>query len=48
MNNIIRNFLEINSLNDLVEKKPIETGKINLKLTADFQLNKFLYKQIVG
>ena len=46
MQKIIRNFLEINSLNDLVEKKPIETGKINLKLTADFQLNKFLYKQI--
>ena len=28
------------------KKKPIETEKINLKLTADFQLNKFLYKQI--
>ena len=47
MQKIIRNFLEINSLNDLAEKKkPIETEKINLKLTADFQLNKFLYKQI--
>ena len=47
MQKIIRNFLEINSLNDLVEKKkPIKTEKINLKLTADFQLNKFLYKQI--
>ena len=47
MQKIVRNFLEINSLNDLAEKKkPIETEKINLKLTADFQLNKFLYKQI--
>ena len=47
MQKIIRNFLEINSLNDLAEKKkPIEIEKINLKLIADFQLNKFLYKQI--
>ena len=47
MQKIIRNFLEINSLNDLVEKKkPIGTEKINLKLTTDFQSNKFLYKQI--
>tara|TARA_B100000700_G_C14908990_1_gene791264 strand:+ start:161 stop:667 length:507 start_codon:yes stop_codon:yes gene_type:complete len=42
---ILRNFLEIYSLSDL---KKVENPSINLNLveTKDFQLNKFLYKQI--
>ena len=42
---ILRNYLEINSLEDLNEvQKPKKY--LNLKISKDFQLNKFLYKQI--
>ena len=42
---ILRNYLEINSLEDLNEiKKP--DRYLNLIISKDFQLNKFLYKQI--
>ena len=42
---IERNYLEINSLNDLSESKDIH-DKYNFQLieTKDFQLNKFFYK----
>ena len=44
---ISRTYLEIKTLNDLKEvKKPSEKYSINLVYPADFQLNKFLYKQI--
>ena len=47
MKKIIRNFLEIKSINDLSEiDKPIETASIKLVILSDFQLNKYLYKQI--
>ena len=42
---IIRNFLEINSLQNLNEvQKPNKC--LNLIKSDDFQLNKFLYKQV--
>ena len=42
---IFRNYLEINSLKDLNEvQKPYKY--LNLIISNDFQLNKFLYKQI--
>ena len=44
---IDRNYLEINSLNELVEaNKPTDEYKINLIYPSDFQLNKFFYKNI--
>ena len=44
---IFRNFLEIKSLNDLNEvQKPSEKYTLNLIKTRNFQLNKFLYKQV--
>ena len=44
---ITRNYLEINSIRDLSEKKkPSEKLKISLINPPDFQLNKFFYKQI--
>ncbi len=44
---IERNYLEINSLNDLSESKDIH-DKYNFQLieTKDFQLNKFFYKNV--
>ena len=44
---IERNYLEINSLNDLSESKDIH-NKYNFQLieTKDFQLNKFFYKNV--
>ena len=42
-----RNYLEINSLQDLKEgKKPSEDYSLNLIDPINFQLNKFLYKNI--
>ena len=47
METIIRNYLEIKSLNQLLEiKKPIGNYSLNQILPNDFQLNKFFYKQI--
>ena len=47
MEKIVRNFLEIKSLSELSEiNKPKENIKIELVVPKDFQLNKFLYKQI--
>ena len=47
MEKITRNFLEIKSLNNLLKvNKPIDNVEINLLIPSDFQLNKFLYKQI--
>ena len=44
---IERKFLEIKSLKDLKEiKKPNQNCKVELLKSTDFQLNKFLYKQI--
>ena len=44
---IIRNYLEIKSLNQLSEiKKPGDNYSLNQVLPNDFQLNKFFYKQI--
>ncbi len=44
---IFRKYLEITSLEDLKEqKKPAENYSINLVDPKDFQLNKFLYKNI--
>ena len=45
--NVDRNYLEINSIQDLVPSI-IPNKNCNLKLVdpPDFQLNKFLYKQI--
>tara|TARA_S200000501_G_C20703084_1_gene690466 strand:- start:306 stop:818 length:513 start_codon:yes stop_codon:yes gene_type:complete len=44
---ISRNYLEIKSINNLHEvQKPLGNYSINLVNPADFQLNKFLYKQI--
>ena len=42
-----RNYLEINSLQDLKEgEQPSEDYKVNLIEPTDFQLNKFFYKNI--
>ena len=47
METIIRNYLEIKSLNQLLEiKKPKGNYSLNQVLPADFQLNKFFYNQI--
>ena len=47
MERISRNFLEIKSSNKLLKvNKPIDSVEINLLIPPDFQLNKFLYKQI--
>ena len=44
---IVRNYLEIKSLNQLSEiKKPGDNYSLNQVLSNDFQLNKFFYKQI--
>ena len=42
-----RNYLEINSLQDLIEgNKPTEDYYLNLIDPINFQLNKFFYKNI--
>ncbi len=41
-----RNYLEINSLNEINSTKPKINCKIELKNPPDFQINKFFYKQI--
>ena len=42
-----RNYLEINSIHDLIEgEQPSEDYKVNLIKPTDFQLNKFFYKNI--
>ncbi len=41
-----RNYLEINSLNEINSTKPKVNCKIELKNPPDFQINKFFYKQI--
>ena len=47
MEKIIRNYLEIKSLNQLSEiKKPSNNYSLNQVVPSDFQLNKFFYKQI--
>ena len=44
---VIRNYLEINSLKELKEgNKPIDGYSLNLIDPVDFQLNKFFYKNI--
>ena len=44
---IVRNYLEIKSLNQLSEiKKPSDNYLLKQVLPNDFQLNKFFYKQI--
>ena len=46
-NKIERNYLEIKSLNDLVEvKKPLDNLFLQKVDPPDFQLNKFFYKEI--
>ena len=46
-NQIQRNYLEIKSINELVEaKKPLESLHLEKVEPVDFQLNKFLYKEI--
>ena len=47
MEKIVRNYLEIKSLEELLEKNPPNNKYIVEKIyTNDFQLNKFFYKQI--
>ena len=47
MEEVIRNYLEIKSLKDLLEvSKPTKKCQVFLVDPADFQLNKFFYKQI--
>ena len=47
METIIRNYLEIKSLNQLSEiKKSGDNYSLNQAIPNDFQLNKFFYKQI--
>ena len=47
MEKIVRNYLEIKSLDELLEKEKPNTKYIVEKVsTNDFQLNKFFYKQI--
>ena len=44
---ILRNYLEIKSLKDLSSvKKPSENYLVTKIINKDFQLNKFLYKQV--
>ena len=47
MENIVRNYLEIKSFNELLEiKNPNNAYILNKVSSNDFQLNKFFYKQI--
>ena len=47
MKKIVRNYLEIKSINELSEvKKPNNNFSLKEVSTNDFQLNKFFYKQI--
>ena len=47
MNKIDRNYLEINSLDDLVESNsPSKEFNIDLVNPPNFQLNRFFYKNI--
>ena len=47
MKKVVRNYLEIKSLNKLLEiKKPNQNCYLEKISSNDFQLNKFLYKQI--
>ena len=47
MQEIIRNYLEIKSLDELFEvKKPNEDYYLEKVMPSDYQLNKFFYKQI--
>lgn len=47
MEEVIRNYLEIKSLKDLLEvSKPTKKCQVFLADPVDFQLNKFFYKQI--
>ena len=47
MEKIVRNYLEIKSLDELlVEKKPSNNCSLEKVSPNDFQLNKFFYKQI--
>ena len=47
MEKIVRNYLEIKSIDDLIEKKSPDTKYYVEKIfPSDFQLNKFFYKQI--
>ena len=46
-NQVKRNYLEIKSINELIElKKPLENLHIEKVFPGDFQLNKFFYKEI--
>ena len=46
-NQVKRNYLEIKSINELIEvKKPLENLHLEKVLPADFQLNKYFYKEI--
>jgi len=46
-NQVKRSYLEIKSINELVEaKKPLENLHLEKVESADFQLNKFFYKEI--
>ena len=47
MEKIVRNYIEIKSINELSEvKKPSNNFSLKEVSTNDFQLNKFFYKQI--
>ena len=47
MEKIVRNYIEIKSINELSEvKKPSNNFSLKKISTNDFQLNKFFYKQI--
>ena len=47
MEKIVRNYIEIKSINELSEvKKPSNNFSLKKVSTNDFQLNKFFYKQI--
>ena len=41
-----RNFLELKNINELIKKDKPEISYSIQKITPDFQLNKFFYKQI--
>ena len=44
---IVRNYLEINSIKDLkISSTPIEKYSVQLVEPANFQLNKFFYKNV--
>ena len=48
-NKVDRNYLEIQSLDDLIESKnPSDEFLVQLINPANFQLNKFFYKSIRG